>query len=255
MRRKEVFVIGLGNPGNAASIDSRHNVGQLAVGRALAIYGDLRPPGSESHRDRIQNEDIKLKLRRAPMSVKDTSILKFGENRRSYKYYRSTVLLYGMTINFIEPVNVYMNSSGRFIRALRLDTDEFLENLLIIHDDIDLPIGRVRFRTGGGDGGHNGIKNIRVNLGDDFSRLKVGVGRPTDDTVEQYLTREMSLKHRKHINKVIDTILKKCMLDWALYGTAHCSVKYNKLFVNGSGNVTTWKKHQKELEELVRKEV
>jgi PTH1 family peptidyl-tRNA hydrolase len=75
----------------------------------------------------------------------------------------------------------YMNNSGRSVAALanfyRLECDE----ILIAHDEIDLPPGTVRLKRGGGHGGHNGLRDILPQLGSpDFARLRIGVGHPGD---------------------------------------------------------------------------
>lgn len=70
----------------------------------------------------------------------------------------------------------FMNESGEAVRAL---VDYFKsDRLLVVHDDIDLALGRLRLQVGGGSGGHNGVKAIIAVLGAGFPRLKVGVGRP-----------------------------------------------------------------------------
>jgi PTH1 family peptidyl-tRNA hydrolase len=73
----------------------------------------------------------------------------------------------------------YMNESGNSVGpaagALRVD----LDHVLVVHDEIDLPFGKVEARTGGGLAGHNGLKSVKRGLGSgDFRRLRVGVGRP-----------------------------------------------------------------------------
>jgi len=82
----------------------------------------------------------------------------------------------------------YMNLSGRavreLLRALRLKA----EDLLVIHADVDLPLGRLRHKHSGGDAGHLGGRSIIEELGTgNFERLRVGVGRPPDDDVTEYV--------------------------------------------------------------------
>jgi PTH1 family peptidyl-tRNA hydrolase len=72
----------------------------------------------------------------------------------------------------------YMNVSGQATGSLMGFYKVPLANLLVIHDDMDLPYGRLRLRLGGGHGGHNGIRDIQRLLGNDFVRVRVGVGRP-----------------------------------------------------------------------------
>ena len=83
-----------------------------------------------------------------------------------------------------------MNDSGRSVaaalRALKLP----LERVLVVHDHIDLPFGRLRLMEGGGSGGHNGLKSITGLLGPDYARLRVGVDRPASydpDVVADYV--------------------------------------------------------------------
>ncbi len=81
----------------------------------------------------------------------------------------------------------YMNLSGESVSRLIKKFDINLNNLIIIHDDLDLPLGRIRIRHGGSSGGHKGIDSIINKLGSqDFIRLRVGIGHPTEneDTTE-----------------------------------------------------------------------
>ena len=74
---------------------------------------------------------------------------------------------------------VFMNESGRAVVPLVRYYRVPGERLLVVHDDIDLPFGKLRAQRGGGHGGHNGVRSVARMLGDaDFWRLKVGVGRP-----------------------------------------------------------------------------
>lgn len=84
----------------------------------------------------------------------------------------------------------YMNASGEGVESLRRVYRFALNRLLVVHDDVDLPVGRVRIRAGGGAGGHQGIVSLIDALGDsEFLRVKVGVGRPPagTDTAEYVL--------------------------------------------------------------------
>jgi len=73
----------------------------------------------------------------------------------------------------------YMNLSGQSVSRLVKKFNINLDNLLVIHDDLDLPLGKIRIRQGGGSGGHKGVDSIITWLGSqDFLRLRVGIGRP-----------------------------------------------------------------------------
>jgi len=79
---------------------------------------------------------------------------------------------------------VYMNLSGQAAKSLWNKMGRQTDNLAVVHDDIDLPLGRVRLKHTGSDGGQRGVRSIMQTLGDrEFQRIKVGVGRPQDSTV------------------------------------------------------------------------
>lgn len=73
----------------------------------------------------------------------------------------------------------YMNESGRAVAALLQDAYLEPDRLIVLHDELDLPLGTVRIKTGGGHGGHNGLRSIIENIGtSDFTRIRIGIGRP-----------------------------------------------------------------------------
>jgi PTH1 family peptidyl-tRNA hydrolase len=75
----------------------------------------------------------------------------------------------------------YVNESGKAVSQLLRKYNISVNDLLVIYDDLDLPLGKIRIRQGGSAGGHKGIKSIISALGSqDFCRIKVGIGRPTD---------------------------------------------------------------------------
>ena len=103
----------------------------------------------------------------------------------------------------------YMNNSGRSIRALANFYHIPVEAILIVHDDLDLPPGIARFKQGGGEGGHNGLKDIVTQLGSkDFWRLRIGIGHPGHrDRVHDYVLSSPSVADRKKIEEVSDKAL------------------------------------------------
>jgi PTH1 family peptidyl-tRNA hydrolase len=104
----------------------------------------------------------------------------------------------------------YMNDSGDAVGpargALRVD----LDHVLVVHDEIDLPFGRVEVRTGGGLAGHNGLKSVKRGLGSaDFGRVRVGVGRPdsTDpEIVSKYVLSRFSEDPRELVDLAADEL-------------------------------------------------
>jgi len=100
----------------------------------------------------------------------------------------------------------YMNLSGVSVgsacKSLGLDPGD----LIVIHDDIDLPFGVLKIRTGGGHGGHNGIRSIREVVGSgEFIRVKIGVGRPeAGEDVAGHVLRGFSAEERGRLDNVVD---------------------------------------------------
>lgn len=132
------IVVGLRNPGSEYE-GTRHNLG-FEVLAAL-----------------VQRREARLK--RGPLRVR-ADLAKSGD------------LILASPLTF-------MNDSGRAVRALVAYFKASPTDLLVLHDDIDLAFGRLRLQVGGGSGGHNGIKSLEQHLAsNDFSRLKIGVGRP-----------------------------------------------------------------------------
>lgn len=85
----------------------------------------------------------------------------------------------GRAVIFVKP-QTFMNDSGRAVLALMTFYKLPLENLVVIHDDMDLPNGHMRIKTGGGSAGHNGIKSIDAAVGNEYKRIRIGIGHPRD---------------------------------------------------------------------------
>ena len=95
----------------------------------------------------------------------------------------------GRSVLLLQPTT-FMNDSGRSVAAALRAVKLRLEDVLVVHDHIDLPFGRLRLMEGGGSGGHNGLKSITGLIGAGYARLRVGVDRPpsTDpDVVAEYV--------------------------------------------------------------------
>lgn len=99
----------------------------------------------------------------------------------------------------------YMNESGQAVQALQQYYKISPQQILIIHDDIDLPAGHIRFKQGGGTGGHNGLKSIEQHLNTrSFNRLRIGVGHPGDrDAVKHYVLKPPNLSDQNTIDECI----------------------------------------------------
>lgn len=100
----------------------------------------------------------------------------------------------------------FMNHSGQPTRAICQFYRIAPEELLVIHDELDLPAGRLKLKTGGGHGGHNGLRDIATQLGSsEFHRLRIGIGHPGHrDLVHQYVLNKPSVHDRQQIFDAID---------------------------------------------------
>jgi PTH1 family peptidyl-tRNA hydrolase len=135
------LVVGLGNPG-ARYVRTRHNVGFLVVERLAARVGGA----------------VERKL--------------FGALVADWARGDDRALL--------ALPQQFMNLSGQPVASLLGFYKVPLERLVVVHDDMDLPAGRLRVRVGGGHGGHNGIRDIQRLLGAAFVRVRIGIGRPPE---------------------------------------------------------------------------
>lgn len=160
-------VAGLGNPGDRHA-DTLHNAGFLCVDELARRAG-----ASLGHEKRFDAELTKVAL-----SGSDTWLVKPQR---------------------------YMNLSGQPIRAVldyyRVEPGE----LLVVHDEIDLPPGTLRFKKGGGHGGHNGLRDIIRHVGADFMRLRIGVGHPgSKDQVTGYVLKKPGRDERAGFEDAVD---------------------------------------------------
>ncbi len=105
----------------------------------------------------------------------------------------------------------FMNNSGMAVHAIKEYYKLGIEDIIVIHDDIDLPFGTVKFKIGGGHGGHNGLRSIDAHIGKEYIRVRIGVGKPKDKAdVANYVldnfTKEELNKLPDIINHTIDAI-------------------------------------------------
>ncbi len=100
----------------------------------------------------------------------------------------------------------FMNHSGQPTRLISQFYQIPAHEILVVHDELDLPPGRIKLKTGGGHGGHNGLKDIITQIGSsDFHRLRIGIGHPGHrDLVHNYVLSKPSLHDRQQIYDAID---------------------------------------------------
>lgn len=98
----------------------------------------------------------------------------------------------------------FMNNSGMAVQAIKEYYKLGIEDIIVIHDDIDLPFGTVKFKIGGGHGGHNGLRSIDAHIGKEYIRVRIGVGKPQDKAdVANYVLNNFS---KEELNKLQDII-------------------------------------------------
>lgn len=113
---------------------------------------------------------------------------------------------------FLKPTT-FMNLSGKSVQAVKHFFKVEIDDIIVIHDDIDLPFGAVRFKRGGGHGGHNGLKSIDADIGKEYLRVRVGVGKPEyKSQVADYVLHDFN-----------DT--EKCLLDKLISHVAEATLK------------------------------
>jgi PTH1 family peptidyl-tRNA hydrolase len=162
-----LLVVGLGNPGRGYA-RSRHNVGAEVVELLASRHGGrLR-----ATRDQALVDEVRLDGRRVALAFPQT----------------------------------YMNDSGRSVRLLvrHLDIDD-LEQLVVVHDELDLPTGTLRLKRGGGLAGHNGLRSLRDHLHSaEFLRVRLGVGKPpTKERGADHVLRRMPKADREVLDVVV----------------------------------------------------
>jgi len=165
--------------------------------KSIRIIAGLGNPGDKYDRT----------LHNAGFWFVDALARKYGGSFRYEKKFDADycrINLHGEDVWLVKPQS-YMNNSGQPIRGLldyyRLRTAE----LLVAHDEIDLPPGTVRLKEGGGHGGHNGLRDIVRHCGADFVRLRLGVGHPGDkEQVTNYVLKRGSSDVEAAIERNID---------------------------------------------------
>jgi PTH1 family peptidyl-tRNA hydrolase len=109
---------------------------------------------------------------------------------------------------FLKP-NTFMNHSGQTIRKFSNFYKIDPKNILVVHDELDLDIGIIKLKRSGGHAGHNGIKDCISNLGNEFCRLRVGIGRPKFQTVANYVLSDHTKEEYVCLKKVFDFLVSK----------------------------------------------
>lgn len=165
------LIVGLGNPGEKYE-KTKHNLGFLVVDKFLKDFGGAVWIDSKKFKSEIahlewqrqSSQKLKVKSSSNAKAAADREKLKVGDNLEK------VILLKPKT---------YMNNSGLSVRIVSSFYKIKPENIWILHDDLDLPLGSLKIRLGGATAGHRGIESIINNLGTDkFWRFRLGIGHP-----------------------------------------------------------------------------
>lgn len=191
------LIVGLGNPGRGYA-NNRHNVGFVCL----------------NHFARTEGIRFDKKQSKARIGIGEVT---------------------GSKVVLAKP-QTYMNLSGQSVSRLIKKFNINLDDLLVIHDDLDLPLGKIRIRHGSSSGGHKGIDSIITELGSqDFLRLRVGIGRPivtpgstqiSEAEIVAYVLSDFTSEEKQIITQVIPRVSEAilCLLS---EGLAAATNKYN----------------------------
>jgi len=133
----------------------------------------------------------------------------------------------GQKVTFLKP-QTFMNLSGESVQPLAAFYKISPSEILVVHDELDIPFGQVHFKMGGGLAGHNGLKSIAATLGtDNFARMRVGIGRPVHGTVSDWVLSGFSKEQQQWMPALFEKLvvsLEECVLT----GIAKASVVNKK---------------------------
>lgn len=162
---KTILLVGLGNPGKKYEL-TRHNAGFICI--------DEFVDKTEEMEKWVEKKDLKCLL----------STGRLGESR----------------VIAVKPTT-YMNNSGEAVRAV---TDFYKitnDQIAVIHDELDIGFGQIRLRVGGSPAGHNGIKSVSAAIGEDYARVRIGVGpkKPAAIKAEDFVLQKFSAEQQKQL--------------------------------------------------------
>ena len=162
------LIVGLGNPGSKYA-RNRHNVGFMAVERIAERHG-------------------------------------FGPWRKKFSGLAADGEIGGHRVLLLKP-ETYMNDSGRAVAEAARFHKLGEDGVLVIHDEIDLAPAKLKIKIGGGNAGHNGLRSITSHIGNDYGRVRIGVGHPGDkDLVHGWVLRDFSKADAAWLEPLLDAI-------------------------------------------------
>lgn len=183
------LIVGLGNPGELYK-DTRHNIGFKVL-------------------DNFSNKyDFKI-------------------NKSKFGGLYCQTCIEGENIIFLKPQN-YINLSGEVIKKYIDYFDIEVDDILIIHDDLDIPVGKYKLKASGSSGGHNGLKNIELNIGTkEYKRFKIGISNNKDIDTKDYVLGKFNDDEKEKIESIIN-ISTDIIIDFLKLKFSDLMSKYNR---------------------------
>jgi PTH1 family peptidyl-tRNA hydrolase len=163
-----LLIVGLGNPGSGYA-GNRHNIGFMVVNAIAKRHG-------------------------------------IGPWRRRFQGVSAEGVLDGQRVLLLLP-GTFMNESGRAVAEAANFYKLALPDIVVVHDEIDLAPGKVRVKTGGGSAGHNGLRSISSHVGNDYRRVRIGVGHPgAKELVQMYVLNDFAKSERDWVEALCDVV-------------------------------------------------
>lgn len=163
-----ILLVGLGNPGTEYAL-TRHNVGFMAVDEIVRRYS-------------------------------------FDGWSKKFKGEVCTGTIEGEKVLALKP-HTYMNLSGEAVLSVASFYKIPPEKIYVFHDDMDLPVGRIKVKQGGGSGGHNGLKSIDAHLGQNYHRVRIGVDKPAmREQVVSWVLSKFTPNDKQTLDELIEKI-------------------------------------------------
>ena len=163
-----LLVVGLGTPGPDYA-DNRHNIGFMAVDAIHRVHG-------------------------------------FSAFRTKFHGQLSDGTIKGRKVLLLKP-ETYMNESGRAVQAAMTFYKIAPDDVIVLHDELDLAGGKVRVKRGGGHAGHNGLRSVHAHIGDAYARLRLGIGHPGDkQRVIGHVLKDFSKAEKTWLGPLLDAI-------------------------------------------------
>ncbi|MFQ3360565.1 MAG: aminoacyl-tRNA hydrolase [Alphaproteobacteria bacterium] len=162
------LLVGLGNP-EQKYIKNRHNIGFIATDNIAEFY-------------------------------------KFSSKKKAFKATIQEGTINGGKVVLLQP-QTYMNNSGVSVQAAKKFYKIDIDDIYVFHDELDIPVGRIKLKIGGGSAGHNGLKSIINCVGKDFTRIRIGIDHPGDkNLVSNYVLSNFNDDELKLVNIKLNEI-------------------------------------------------